>query len=51
MGCTLTAEKFFQREKAGILFVIWALFWFLYGVSGSFFSCSWVKFYVAMRDA
>jgi len=38
-GCTLSAEKFFQRESAEVLFVSVALFGFLYGVLGSVFAC------------
>ena len=56
-GCTLSAEKFFQREKAEVLFVSVALFGCLRGVSGSVFSvygCASmlvsVTFYVGMRD-
>jgi len=36
-GCTLGAEKFFQREKTEVLFAFVALFGFLRDVSGSVF--------------
>ena len=56
-GCTLSAEKFFQRGSAWFLFVSVALFGFLYGVLGSVFAvlrCASmlvsVTFYVGMRD-
>ena len=56
-GCTLSAEKNFQRRSAEFLFVFWALFPVLYGVSGSVFSvlgCASmlvsVTFYVGMRE-
>jgi len=55
-GCTLGAEKFFQRESAEVLFVSVPLFGFLRGVSGSVFAVSGcasmlvsVTFYVGMR--
>jgi hypothetical protein len=55
-GCTLGAEKFFQREKVGVLFAFVALFGFLRGVLGSVFvvfGCAFmlvsVTFYVGMR--
>ena len=56
-GCTLSAEKNFQRRSAGVLFAFMALFGFLRGVSGSVFAvfgCASmlvsVTFHVGMRD-
>jgi len=47
---TLGAEKIFCGETGAFLSVFWALFWGLYGVSGSVWWCSCVTFYVVMRD-
>jgi hypothetical protein len=46
----LSAEDFFSALGAGFLFVSVARLPVLYGVMGSVCSCSWVKFYVALRD-
>ena len=34
----MSAEKIFQYESGGFLFVFWALWMVLYGVSGSVFA-------------
>ena len=46
----MSVEKIFQRVSLIFLFVFWALFLVLVGVSGSVGSCSCVVFYVVMRD-
>jgi hypothetical protein len=53
----LSAEKIFQRESSAFLFVFWALFGFLDGVSWSVFAvlaCACmlfsVKFHVVKRE-
>jgi hypothetical protein len=46
----MSAEKIFCGGRGAFLFVFWALFMVLYGVSGAVWWCSCVTFYVGMRD-